>query len=525
MPTVKTISGTSAHNALGYVLGEDGDRPVFVAGQYADANSTFQAIRDFKELRKEYGRDGEKVRMSGRYVTQDGLETLRAAKHDHGDDARGLARTHIIPDAPTDGSVERPMWRKRGKNWIYDKSGGTHYRLEPVEREKKAAEVWHDVVSFAADEVDIDDPAACAEAFQWTVDSYRERYPGLQFVAAAHDDSDGQKFHVHVVKSTIVAADFDMVDEARKDGIRHYRAGQRLSGVAANVDAIRDSSDDYLAAHGRDHGLAPQQLARVDSEEYKRLHLNKAEQKGHRTDATIMRDAADEALTDLNRDPRQLRAAADDDERIEVFAGAVAATGHGTVRTRVRRGRLQIQSYRRPGKTQGPTKKQLGEAYSTEGILHQLDQIQAGTWEPVRRQSAGDRLELGPVYEEQVEQAQQAINDLARGEYKRVREAQRERAEREERYEREAEQWRQEVDEAYEREKAEWPRPRREADHQTATTVATTTTGTPATGRHGAPTAAELARRTQEHQKAATRTARTAQKEAQQAEQGWDITD
>ncbi|MUN53916.1 hypothetical protein GMA10_01510 [Kocuria koreensis] len=397
--TVKHIPSTSSSNLDAYLEREkEGNDLPRVLYEYGQGCRPETAAQEFRALREAYGQQGAVRRVSGTYVEPE-------------DPAEA---THI----------------KIGKNWREAKrtETATHLRVAPETPYVKRDEAHHFVFSFDLATVNPEDPEQTQRAFEAVV-AFREEYtPGTQSKFVAHGDArgskaaiergEGGKFHVHEAMNAVVHTDMEV------EG-RQYRRGQRVAGAITHVDTYRTAWDDFLARHGHEFGLGPQDrsvLPEVGSPEYRAVartdHDHWVKERGGISDHDRARRGIETAYAKLAEDPSQL-AGLSDAERVERLAAEAAATGDVELKLRqTRAGEVKIRSFAVPGRKQSIGSTRLGYRYANAtatvgGAKEQLDRIAAGTWEPYERGEVGPPKEIERLPEAEITKLQQDVDGMA----------------------------------------------------------------------------------------------------------------
>lgn len=393
MSTVKLIKSTSTANLDAYLEkekeGNDLPRVLFEAGQHCRPET---AQAEFRALRVEHGTQGAKRKQNATYVEPD-------------DPAEA---THL----------------KVGKNWREAKPGeeATHQRIEPKVPETKAHEVNHWIVSFGVHEVNPDDPEAMQKAFDSVVAQWEQERPGAQAKFVAHGDALGSKqaiergehgkFHVHVMENATVHTEMEV-------GGRTFMPGMRTAGPLTNIDRVRGRNDAFLRERGKEYGLGPQILAAPNSKEAKSVrrtpHDFWTKERGGVSDQDLTREAAETALGNLEKDDL---AGLDANQRLHRFGDELSACSGIEVKYRRVKstGEDKIRSYVVPGRKQPISASRLGDRYTSDGVMEQLDLVEKGRWQTHEAQHAGPAKEITELSDEQAAQLQHDIDQVAQEE-------------------------------------------------------------------------------------------------------------
>lgn len=278
----------------------------------------------------------------------------------------GEVATHVRKTRPSGRRV-----------WAVAKDGETATHVRREGELVRQAEARHLITSFGLDEVNPDDPAQVARAFEYVVDRHAALYPGEQAHFVGQADGVGGNFHVHTVRNATLFADMEV------DGKR-YKAGSKLAGDLTDIDKIRDRSDAFLAEHGADYGLGPQRLASAAERkrETRSTRDRRMAAKGEKSNHDIIRDAFEDSLAD----PR----AVDLDSFVEVMQEHSVAVSHRVTR-KGKPGETHALSYRLPEMPQNVRGRSLGEHFTFESAMTQLEANAAG----LPRDPRPERVEAG----------------------------------------------------------------------------------------------------------------------------------
>lgn len=262
--------------------------------------------------------------------------------------------------------------------WAVAKDGETATHVRREGELVRQAEARHLITSFGLDEVNPDDPAQVARAFQYVVDRHAALYPGEQAHFVGQADGKEHKFHVHTVRNATLFA--DMVVDGKL-----YKAGSKLAGDLTDIDKIRDRSDAFLNEHYAEYGLIPQRQPSTAERkrETRSTRDRRMAAKGEKSNHDIIRDAFEDSLAD----PR----AADLDSFVEVMQEHDVAVIHRVTR-KGKPGETHALSYRLPEMPQNVRGTSLGEYYSYDNAVAQLDANAAG----LPREPRPERVEAGP---------------------------------------------------------------------------------------------------------------------------------
>ena len=324
------------------------ERVLHIVGQHCRPET---AEREFAMTRRKHGTQGATRKSPAKYELP---EPNEVATH--------LRRT-------------RPNGRRY---WAVTRDGetATHTRQEgDIVRQ---AEARHLITSYDAEDVNPDDPDQVARAFAFTVARHKSLYPGEQATFVGQAEGKGKKFHVHTTRNATLFADMIV-------GGKLYKAGTKLAGHLTDIDTMRERADAFLAEHGAEYGLGPQQLATIkDQKRNKRSVMDRRmAARGEISNHDMIRDAWELSMDD----PRT----ADLDSFVHVMAEhGVEVTAPGS-----RHGTLPIiyrLSYRAAQMRTPVRGKSLGERYDYAGAVAQLEAKAAG----LMREPRPKRVPAGP---------------------------------------------------------------------------------------------------------------------------------
>lgn len=400
MPILKFIPTNSTGNLGDYLERQKPDselpRVLHEFGQHCRVDT---AKADFRALREEHGTEGLMRKVPGKYVEPDDPATA----------------THV----------------KVGKNWREARADetATHVRIEPDPPEEKAAEGLHIVISFGLDEVDPNDPEACARAVDWVRRWVADDYQGAQAKGVAHGDAkgsedarergEGGKFHVHVAMNLTVHSEFEV-------GGRTFKPGQRLAGPATHIDQMRERFNKHLDEHCREYGLQPQKLKLEDSRQVRRTdHDFHVRQRGGMSDQDKTREAVEAALAKMAQDPDAVAALDPSQRKLRLKEEVAAIEVAGTkgielkLRTVKSTGEVKLRSYEVPGRKKPVGAKELGDRYKDAGLDEQLQTVADGKWKTYERPHAGPPKQIERLEPAEVEALQAQADEWAQAELDR----------------------------------------------------------------------------------------------------------
>lgn len=382
------------------------------------------AIEEFAELRQKHGHYGRNAfrKVPANYTLPESGEDathLRkiypGGKKYWAEPKDGETATHIRREGVAYEPAGRAVatHRRAGRRWIEDSANPTHVAVEGGY--VRGTEAINLIYSFDLSSVNPNDAGDTERAFQYVRAEIEDKFRAsdgtcaVQAKLIAQADAkgmvdehgtkltDGGKFHVHAVLNAVQMKDMQIDGEI-------FKAGRKLSAKATDIDWVRDKQDDFARAHPQ-YGFTPQPKGRDERKADKRSAMDRrmAAQCGT-SNHDLIREAFDASMddarvTDLN-----------------TFIG-VMRDDHG-VTVNHRGKKKPTLSYRLPEMSQPVRGHRLGEHYTHESTLSQLEAKAAGLprrKRPQKRQQLPPKPDPVPSQEE-IEEARDVVAELAREE-------------------------------------------------------------------------------------------------------------
>lgn len=307
MPTIKMLSGEEAAALLKYVdtdkAEQDAPRVLHAAGLLCNPNT---ATKEFQETRRKHGKQGAVRKAAASYELPDDGEVAVYVRRvsrtgrpswglaNNGETATHLRREGVTYEKLTHGESDGTH-RRVGRTWTaVDAADATHRAIEGGYQKER--EVIHMIHSYGLHEVNPDNPDDVLRAFENTLATVKELFPGAQAKLIGQADSTGAldgsgqaKFHVHVVLNATVARRMEYNSDV-------WEPGRKLSGALTDIELVRDRADAFLTAHP-ENGFKPLAKSSRDRKaEIRRDHDNRLSAKGKISTDDVLRTAYEESL-------------------------------------------------------------------------------------------------------------------------------------------------------------------------------------------------------------------------------------
>lgn len=449
MPTIKMLSGEDAAALLKYVdtdkAEQDAPRVLHAAGLLCNPNT---ATKEFQETRRKHGKQGAVRKAAASYELPDDGEVAVYVRRvgrtgrpswalaNNGETATHLRREGVTYEKLTHGETDGTH-RRVGRTWReVDPPEATHRAVEGGYQKER--EVIHMIHSYGLHEVNPDNPDDVLRAFENTVSTVKELFPGAQAKLIGQADSTGAldgsgqaKFHVHVVLNATVARRMEHNGEV-------WEPGRKLSGALTDIERVRDRADNFLRNHP-ENGFKPiEKSSRDRKAEIRRDHDNRMAAQGKVSNDDMLRDAYEDSrdhLIDLHASGQSV----DLDTLRSALSARGVETKHDVVGTGRNKGKETLSFWNKDrgtdknGKMQWRRGSALGAHFTLmdtvdrtsgeviPGINSQLEAISQGMGperRPVRVQ-AGPAKPLPTMTTEEISDAEHLMVRLAQRERKR----------------------------------------------------------------------------------------------------------